>query len=79
MSKRFYRGKYFIVFYDESDEQLRYMFDNVIEILKFIGKPITTDNVKKIDIYLYRALRRRDRLCRFLTGEALRVYLIDIN
>lgn len=77
-SQKLYKGHYFIVFYDE-DEYLKYMFDNVRDILKFMHKPITRDNVRKINIYIMRALRRDDHLTRFLTGETLRLYIIDTN
>lgn len=74
---KFYKGKYFIVFYDESDEDLVYMFDNVREILKFQKKEITRQNVSLINVELYRALRTKTHLTKFLTGEVMRVYIIE--
>lgn len=75
---KFYKGKYFIVFYDKTDERLMYMFDNIREILKFQKKPITRENVNKINVELYRALKSVEHFCTFLIkGEALRVYMID--
>mgnify|MGYP006970870624 CR=1 FL=1 len=74
-----YKGSYFIVFYDKDDKFLRYMFDNVREILTFMKKPITRANVNLINVELYQALKRNDHVTRFLTGEILRVYIIDIN
>lgn len=74
--RKLYRGSYFIVFYDEADEELRYLFDNVRDILKFMKKPVTRTNVNLVNVELYRAFKRRGHLTRFLTGETLRVYMI---
>ena len=74
--KSLYKGKYFLVFYDKTDEELLYIFENVRDILKFMGKEITRQNVNRINVELYRALRSDEHFCRFLTGEVLRVYMI---
>ena len=73
---KFYKGSFFIVFYDKLDEYLLYMFDNVREILTFMGKPITRNNVNLINNEIYRALKTENHFTRFLTGEVLRVYII---
>lgn len=74
--QRLYRGSYFIVFYDEADEELRYLFDNVRDILTFMKRPVTRTNINLINVELYRAFKRQNHLTRFLTGEKLRVYMI---
>lgn len=74
-----YKGKYFIVFYDKDDENLLYMFDNAREILKFQGKEITRNNVCLVNVCIYRALKTETHLTRFLTGEMMRVYIIDLE
>lgn len=73
---KYYKGSFFIVFYDKTDEWLLYMFDNVRDILKFMGKPITRQNVILINNELYRALKSETHFTRFLTGEVLRVHII---
>lgn len=77
MGRTHYKGQYFIVFYDEADEELLYMFDNVRDILMFQKRPITRTNVNLINVELYRALKRKDHLSRFLNGELMRVYIIE--
>lgn len=72
-----YKGRYFLVFYDKTDEELKYMFDNVRDILKFMGQEVTRSNVNRINVELYRALASKEHFCRFLTGEVLRVYMIS--
>lgn len=75
----FYKNKYIIAFYDVTDEVLLYIFDNVREILEFQNKEITRQNVNLINVELYNALQRKDNLCRFLNGEFMRVYIIDME
>ena len=75
--RSFYKGKYFLVFYDKTDEELLYIFENVRDILKFMGKEITRQNINRINVELYRALRSTEHFCRFLTGEVMRVYMIS--
>lgn len=76
MSK-LYKQKYFIVFYDKTDTNLKYMFDNVEEILKFQQKDITRQAKNLINVELCRALKTDSHFTRFLTGEVLRVYIIE--
>lgn len=76
---KFYKGHYLIVFYDRTDEVLMYMFDNVRDILTFMGLAHTKENSDKIHHYITRALRRDNHISRFLTGETLRLYIIDTN
>lgn len=73
---QYYKGEFFIVFYDKTDENLMYIFDNVREILKFMNKPCTKTNVNLINNELYRALKTDTHFTRFLTSEVLRVYII---
>ena len=72
-----YKGRFFLVFYDKHDEELKYMFDNVRDILKFMGQEVTRLNVNRVNVELYRALSSKEHFCRFLTGELLRVYMIS--
>ena len=75
-SHKYYKGAFFIVFYDKTDEYLLYMFDNVREILEYMKKPVTRTNINIINNELYRALKTETHFTRFLTGEVLRVYII---
>lgn len=72
---RLYKREYCIVFYDKTGEWIEYMFDNVRDILKFMGKPINKTSVNIVNQELYSALRSDTHFCRFLTGEVLRVYI----
>ena len=72
-----YKGKYFIVFYDKTDEHLLYMFNNVKEILEFKRKEINRNNIILVNVELYRALKSEFHFTRFLTGDVMRVYIIE--
>ena len=74
-----YKGRYFIAFYDKTGENLLYMFDNVREILKFQGKPLTRQNINHVNVRLYRALKTDTHFVTFLTDEVMRVYIFDEN
>lgn len=76
-SHKLYKGKYFIVFYDKTDTEIKYMFDNVREILKFQNKEVTRQNINLVNVELCRALRTETRFTRFLTGEVLKVFIIE--
>lgn len=72
-----YKGKYFIVFYDKTDEHLLYMFNNVKEILDFKKKEVNRNNIILVNVELYRALKSEFHFTRFLTGDVMRVYIIE--
>ena len=77
---KLYKNKYLISFYSEDGEDFRYCFNNVKEILKFKKMPITEKNVRDMNITIYNILKKgkENNKCRFLTGETLRLYLVDM-
>lgn len=77
--RKYYKGQYLICFYDKNDEYIRYVFDNVREILEFQGKEICRKNVWEINRSLFEALKRESHFTKLLTGEPMRVYIIDID
>ena len=79
MADKFYKNKGFLAFYDEQGENILYMFDNVRQILEFQRKPATKGNVNLLNVELYRALRSDTHNIKFLTGEKMKVYVIDVN
>lgn len=79
---RYYRGKFFIVFYENDDETFFRCFDNVREILKYQREEMKKDieinqkTVRTLNIALYHALRREDHTTHMLGGTK-RVYIVD--
>lgn len=74
---KLYKGKYFIVFYDKTGERNLYSFDNVREILVFQNKQVNRQNINFVNVALYRALKSETHFTTLLTGDVMRVYVID--
>ena len=77
--RKYYKGQYFIIFYDRTDEIPMYIFNNVREILAFQKKEITRQNVNQVNVEMYRALKTDTHFTRFLNEKLLRVYIIDLK
>lgn len=76
---RFYKGHYIIVFYDKTDERLKHIFDNVRDILNFQKKEVNRQNVNIINQEIYKALKSEHHFVTFLTGELMRLYIVDCD
>lgn len=76
-SHKFYKGSYFLAFYDKTDEELLYVFDNVREILEFQKREVNRQNINQVNVSIYRALKTEEHFTTVLTGKAMRVYLIE--
>lgn len=81
MSKRreYYKGQYFIVFYDRSGEWFLHMFNNVKDILRYQHKEITRANILNLDRLLLRALNKENHSTKMLDGTMMKVYIVDID
>ena len=77
MKSGFYKSKYFIAFYSLDEEELLYTFDKVREICQFQGKKPTRANIHLINVEIYRGLKRKNRLVKFLTGKPMKIYIYD--
>ena len=77
MKSGFYKSKYFIAFYSLDEEELLYTFDNVREICQFQSNKPTRANINLINVEIYRGLKRKNRLVKFLTGEPMKIYIYD--
>ena len=77
MRNMLYKGKYFIVFYSTDEEELLYTFDNVREICQFQGKEPTRANINLINVEIYRGLKRKTRIVKFLTGKPMKINIYD--
>ena len=75
--EKLYKGKYIIAFYNKEDEELLYVFDNIKEILEFQKKEVNKRNLAILKTELYRALRSEFHFITFLTGDVMRVYVIE--
>ena len=73
----YYKGKYFIAFYDKDGEEFVNCFDSVINILYFLKRPITAEEVNKMNVRITKALKY-DKCVFFLDGEPRKIFLIEI-
>lgn len=78
MKRALYKNKYFITFYENDNDTLFMIFDNVIEILQYLQKEVNDYNRRLIDIELYRALKQRNGKTQML-GRTMYVYIFDEN
>ena len=78
MYDQLYKKRYVISFYDKDDDTELYCFNNVKEILRFQEREINRTNINLINVELCRALKRKKPICRFLTGQLMFVYIIDV-
>lgn len=76
---KLYKNKYIIAFYDKQGERFKYSFDNIRAILHFMNKSVTRQNINVVNNEIYKALKTSTHLTRFLTGEPLTLYIIDIT
>lgn len=78
----YYKRRYMIAFYKETkekdDERLVEIFDNSQQICKYRKLPLTQNNLLKIKVELYNALKRTPPVTRMLDGTSMKVYLIDM-
>ncbi len=78
-SNNCYKNKYFIVFYDEQDENFVISFDNLKQICLYKGKELSVQNLTLISVELYTAVKRSDHSTRMLDGKLMHVHLIDVE
>ena len=76
-AKSLYKGRYFLAFYDKSDEELLYIFNNIEEILKYKKEEINYYNKNITGVKLCRALKNQGNFTRMIDGSLMRVYIID--
>lgn len=79
MPSTYYRGKYIIVFYEDDDETLVEVFDNIRAILRYKGNPRPSfQDVKTMQCDIQRALKKPDHRTSCLNGKQMRVYIVDM-
>lgn len=74
-----YKGKYFLAFYDKEGENIRYIFDNVREILKFKKLPPTRSNITNVYKCIQRSEHSEHHFTMFLTGEVMTLFVYEAD
>lgn len=68
-----------IVLYDETDETLIDIFDNRLQLCKFLKIEPSRQNLTYISSKIFKAVHRKTHWVRFRGSELYRLYLIDMN
>ncbi len=75
---RYFKSRYFIVFYSENDEDYIASFDNISDICRYKQLEVNIANTQAIKNLLWVALQKKDHRTRMLDGRLMHVYLVDI-
>ena len=76
---KLYKKKYIIAIYDRDDETLKYLFNNLTEMCKTFGWEVNRKNMNRIQVNMYRALKRPDHRINLFRGQGYRAYIVDIT
>ena len=77
--RKYYKDKYVIVFYDETDNFIVGMFDNIKQICEYKKMDITLKSYNLVKIELYRSLNKQNGSTRMLNGKKMYIHLMDKN
>ena len=79
MTNKLYKDKYVISFYESDDDTLKYVFDNLREVCIELGLEVNHKNMNRIQVDIFRSVRRPNHQTNLFRGQCLRVYLTDIT
>lgn len=77
--EKLYKGHYVIVFYEQDDDTFKYLFNNITEICKELGLDVNRKNMNKIQVDIYRSLRRSNHQTNLFRRQCLKVYIVDVS
>lgn len=77
-TEKLYKNKYVIAFYERDDDTLKYVFDNLTEVCKELGLEVNRKNMNRIQVDIYRSLRRKNHQTNIFRGQCMKVYLVDV-
>lgn len=77
--EKLYKGKYVLVFYEKDDDTLKYLFNNLREVCEKLGWEINRRNMNRIQVDIYRSLRRPNHQTNLFRRQCLKVYIVDIT
>lgn len=75
----YYKGRYYIAFYDATDEFVITVFNNVKQICVYKNRELNKDNINLTHVELYRALKKAECSTRMLDGSLMHIHLIDVK
>ena len=78
-SEKLYKDKYILAFYEKDDDTLKYIFNNIKEVCEKLNLEVNKRNMNKIQVDIYRSIRRPNHQTNFFRGQCLKVYIVDIT
>ena len=75
--EKLYKKKYVLVVYDKDDDTFKYLFDNLTELCKTLGWEVNRKNMNRVQVNVYRALRRPDHQINLFRGQCYKIYIVD--
>lgn len=76
--EKLYKDKYVIMFYEKDDDTFKYQFNNLRQVCKELGWPITRNNMNRIQVDIYRSIRKHNHQTNLFKGQCLKVYIVDV-
>jgi hypothetical protein len=77
--EKLYKNKYVLAVYDRDDDTLKYLFDNLKELCEVLGLEVNRKNMNKVQVNVYRALKRPDHQTNLFRGRCYKIYIVDIT
>ena len=77
--EKLYKNKYVLAVYERDDDTLRYLFDNLKELCEVLGWEVNRKNMNRVQVNVYRALKRPDHQINLFRGQCYKIYIVDIT
>lgn len=78
MKSSYYKNKYSLVFYDEDDEYLEFMVDNVVDLCKYMKRKVTRSNINKLRTRICISLKNPHHIF-MIDSRKYILHLIDVR
>ena len=76
---KLYKDKCILAFYEKDDDTLKYIFDNITDVCRELGWEVNRHNMNRLQVSIYRSLRRENHQSNLFKGKCYKVYMIDIT
>lgn len=77
--EKLYKNRYVLAIYDRDDDTLKYLLDNLKELCKTLGWEVNRKNMNRVQVNVYRALKRPDHQTNLFRGQCYKIYIVDIT
>lgn len=78
-TKDFYKKKCILAFYEKDDDTLAFIASNLAEVCKRLGWEPSKKNMNRIQVDIFRSLRRENHQTNLFRGKCYKVYIVDMT